>query len=412
MPAQPKRTYYSDMNSSGGSRYMGEVPDARMFGTSGETGVQPPVAASKPVPPSVDPGRTPRDPGTVYEAQGDDYAPAAEPAGSGFGDKLEMGVDFAKDNFADLILPLMGVIESLATKGEGTAAKEAIKSSRMRESAKEDMKQKRLAGELAGVKGKAESDKVAHGQEYQEKVKALFADQSLSEADRQKMGMALYEEYFPEQASGKRLESTLKKEETGIKAGLEFDKAKLKAELEKAGSKFDQEKKLRDKFFDQSKDYIQVRDAYNKIKAVSPTAMGDHSLIFGYMKMIDPGSTVREGEFAQVGKNTNVPGWVANIYNKALKGTRLNDPQRNDLLARVEELYGGQKKGYDTLESQYTSLAHDYGLDSNNVVGGVSPSSTITPEDREALTWAQANTGDPKAEQILTILRDKYPGAL
>ena len=52
------------------------------------------------------------------------------------------------------------------------------------------------------------------------------------------------------------------------------------------------------------------------------------SLIFGFMKMLDPGSVVREGEFATAQNAASIPDRIRNAYNRALEGTRLNPQQR------------------------------------------------------------------------------------
>src|SRR3990172_3435846 len=57
-------------------------------------------------------------------------------------------------------------------------------------------------------------------------------------------------------------------------------------------SKFDAEQSLRKEFTAQSKVFIDVRDSFARIEASSqnPSAAGDLSLIFNYMKMLDPAS--------------------------------------------------------------------------------------------------------------------------
>jgi hypothetical protein len=48
------------------------------------------------------------------------------------------------------------------------------------------------------------------------------------------------------------------------------------------------------------KDFIQVRDGYERVQTGANLAngQGDLSLLFGYMKMLDPNSVVRETEFS------------------------------------------------------------------------------------------------------------------
>jgi hypothetical protein len=74
--------------------------------------------------------------------------------------------------------------------------------------------------------------------------------------------------------------------------------------------KIDVENKLRDDFLKGSKVFVDTKDAYTRIQdsASDPSAAGDLALIFNYMKMLDPGSTVREGEFATAQDSAGVRG--------------------------------------------------------------------------------------------------------
>jgi hypothetical protein len=130
----------------------------------------------------------------------------------------------------------------------------------------------------------------------------------------------------------------------------------------------------------------QVSAAYNKIQeaAKNPSAAGDLSLIFSYMKILDPGSTVREGEFANA---QNAAGWTdqaRNAYNRALNGERLNENQRQDFLKQSENLYRGQKNLQDQIDNQYVALAKKAGVDPKDVIinfeahaGGVRPKKLV-----------------------------------
>ena len=71
------------------------------------------------------------------------------------------------------------------------------------------------------------------------------------------------------------------------------------------------EGKMRKEYNDQTKPYQEVKSAYGRVLSSEDTAVGDLSLIFGYMKMLDPGSVVREGEFATAQNAAGVPVGVA-----------------------------------------------------------------------------------------------------
>ena len=101
-----------------------------------------------------------------------------------------------------------------------------------------------------------------------------------------------------------------------------------------------------------------IVQSYAKIKKASeaPSAAGDVSLIYAYMKMLDPGSTVREGEFATAQNAGSVPERISAAYNKALKGERLSDDIRKDFVNQAKNIYDSQKIIQDRIDSQYKNL--------------------------------------------------------
>lgn len=133
---------------------------------------------------------------------------------------------------------------------------------------------------------------------------------------------------------------------------------------------FDDAAKLRGEFINQSKDFKQVRDSYERIyeSAQNPSAAGDLALIFNYMKMLDPGSTVREGEFANAQNAAGIPERVAAMYNNVIKGERLTDNTRNDFLSRSDAMYEAQLRGQAQLEDTYKGLASGSGFNPNSVI--------------------------------------------
>ena len=152
-------------------------------------------------------------------------------------------------------------------------------------------------------------------------------------------------------------------------AGLDETIRKNKASQQKDRNKkpeinFKDEQSLRKEYASQTKEFPKVRDAYLRIQASSDgTAASDLSLIFNYMKVLDPGSTVREGEFANAQNAAGVGTRIGNLYNQMIKGTRLSDEQRKEFLSTARNLYGEQEKTYQNTVTSYRELATAYGLD-------------------------------------------------
>lgn len=148
-----------------------------------------------------------------------------------------------------------------------------------------------------------------------------------------------------------------------------------KGKLASPKEKFDAENKLRDEFQKQTKDFVTVRDAFAKVNAAAldPNAASDIALIFAYMKMLDPTSVVREGEFATAQNAGGIPDRVVNMYNRAINGTRLNDQQRRNFLGEAKKVYQAQTQSLDQTRKTYGDLADRYGLDTRNIVTDFAP---------------------------------------
>lgn len=139
---------------------------------------------------------------------------------------------------------------------------------------------------------------------------------------------------------------------------------------EQAGSRRD-EVNLRREFNNRQevKDYATVRSAYQSVQAAArqPSAAGDLSLIFAYMKILDPGSVVREQEFANAQNAAGIPDRVRNLYNRALNGQRLNPNQRQDFINQANNLFQTRQQTYDRIASEYRGYAESYGVSPDRV---------------------------------------------
>jgi len=91
-----------------------------------------------------------------------------------------------------------------------------------------------------------------------------------------------------------------------------------------------------------TKDTQKIAGSFRRVLATEDTAAGDISLIFNFMKMLDPGSVVRESEFATAQNAAGVPDRVKNIYNRALKGQRLTDVQKRNMISQSQSIFVNQ----------------------------------------------------------------------
>ncbi len=112
------------------------------------------------------------------------------------------------------------------------------------------------------------------------------------------------------------------------------------------------------------------RESFNTMQttAEQDSASGDISFIYAYMKMNDPTSTVREGEFATAQNAAGIPEAIRNMYNKALSGTRLSKEQKASFLKTAGGIYDRQLQEQDKENERFSRLATRSGFDPQDVV--------------------------------------------
>jgi len=160
----------------------------------------------------------------------------------------------------------------------------------------------------------------------------------------------------------------------------------FKAPTGSTGEQFSQAATLRKEFLGQSKNFIAIRDSFNRVKASvdDPSAAGDLALIFNFMKMLDPGSVVRESEFATAQNAAGIPDIVRNLYNRVLTGERLGLAQRADFQNRSQKLFEVTDTQQKSLINSFNSLAAGQGLNPDFVTIDIGIAEDNFPLDGQA----------------------------
>ena len=186
------------------------------------------------------------------------------------------------------------------------------------------------------------------------------------------------------------------------------DVTKEKEEEEKEPFNFGDEDKLRDDFRSESKEFVKVRDAYGRILSTDASAAGDLALIFNYMKILDPGSVVREGEFATAQNSAGVPTRIRAQYNKIISGERLAPETRADFLQQAQNLYQTSADSQSYLESEYETYAEEYGFKPSRIVSkyGTPIEDKLLKIKLESMSLNELATLDPSqySEKQLDII--------
>lgn len=144
----------------------------------------------------------------------------------------------------------------------------------------------------------------------------------------------------------------------------------LSAIRKSAGKSFKNASDLRKEFISQSSDYQKVRDAYTRVSgsASNPSAAGDLSLIFNYMKMLDPGSVVRESEFATAAAAGSFGERIKAVAGKVAAGERLSEAMRKDFVDKSAVLMKGIENQHKKREKSYKEIATRNKLNPDEVV--------------------------------------------
>jgi hypothetical protein len=140
--------------------------------------------------------------------------------------------------------------------------------------------------------------------------------------------------------------------------------------------------KLADDFARDSKLYVDRSESYESIRtaAQDPSAAGDLAMIFSFMKMQDPGSTVMASEQATAQNAAGIPEQIRNTWNRALTGERLTPGQRADFLKQAQNRFESARKRQESVVKTYTGRAKLANLPTEMVVMdfGVAPASNTT----------------------------------
>lgn len=144
--------------------------------------------------------------------------------------------------------------------------------------------------------------------------------------------------------------------------------------------KVDVENRERDQFVSRNQNFNDISVAYKTMIGLAKDGTGasDMGLIYQIMKVWDPRSVVREGEFAIAQQTGSVPNNIVSLYNQAVSGQKLTPEIRQQLIDAAKSKF--QTTLSQTLEDgrNVTYLAQKRGL---NPEGVISPMGGLRYDD-------------------------------
>lgn len=116
------------------------------------------------------------------------------------------------------------------------------------------------------------------------------------------------------------------------------------------------------KFF---KEDIDTASQYNIIKSLAknPTPTGDTTLLYSLFKVLDPTSTVREGEVNMVMESRSIPARLKGYAQKLAGGGNLLPRERQEILSIAEQRVSIRKKNFEKSRRAFVENAKRLKLD-------------------------------------------------
>lgn len=133
---------------------------------------------------------------------------------------------------------------------------------------------------------------------------------------------------------------------------------------------FQQENTLRDEFSKLTADFRIVQTSYENIRTAAKAndGAGDMSMLYSYVRLLDPTSVVRESEFATAAASGSFGERVQGAVARVLSGARMPESLRESFVRESKNLYETQRKSHDDVADKYERLATKSGLDPEKVV--------------------------------------------
>jgi hypothetical protein len=119
------------------------------------------------------------------------------------------------------------------------------------------------------------------------------------------------------------------------------------------------------------KAYNEMQSAYSQItdslKSASPA--GDLAAATKFMKLLDPGSVVRESELGMAMAASGALDRLTNLAQMRISGTKLTPTQRNDFQQLSDQLFGTATTTYNQKRGEFEQMGSAYGLNANRALG-------------------------------------------
>ena len=181
---------------------------------------------------------------------------------------------------------------------------------------------------------------------------------------------------------------------------------------------------LIDDYRKESKDIKTVLASSDQIEVLGKNSLSSNTesgtraasqigLIFSFMRMLDPTSTVREGEYATAQNTAGVTDRVRNSYNKVVDGSFLSDTQINGYVKTGKDIAQDKRRKLETMNSEYDRQAALSGIPKGTITGSSTDSLKTEEQIVKTADDSIASFGgiSPQNDTVVENLFKAFPKA-
>lgn len=150
------------------------------------------------------------------------------------------------------------------------------------------------------------------------------------------------------------------------------------------------------------KDFNDMKSAFSQVVSSfkQGTPIGDVAGATKIMKLLDPGSVVRESELAIAMQAGGRLDRLQNYFNMWASGEKLTPTQRDDFQALANELYAAAGQAYNQKRAEYESFGRSYGF--KNLDTALGAQATLPSIVKKPTANAPAGAAKPKVGKLVT----------
>jgi hypothetical protein len=154
---------------------------------------------------------------------------------------------------------------------------------------------------------------------------------------------------------------------------------------------FKNERDLRNDFqgLPTTKAFREVQTSYDQIRFAlkNPSAANDLAAATKFMKLLDPGSVVRESELGMAMAATGQFDRMGNYYNMLKTGQKLTPSQRIDFYNSANGLYKAATDRYNQSAAEFRTMAQEYQLNPDRIAKPAAAEQPAKPAPKAAATF-------------------------